>query len=100
MSSSQPEGHRGDSFGFEHQHRGACVARIEPIPFEDLPAETQAMMEADTASGMYTTCSSFLGGHRFMRAIGAFAAMGGETTATVLAYEPGSVDRSRVGAQR
>ena len=31
------------------------MARIEPIPFEDLPAESRAMMEAGTATGMYTT---------------------------------------------
>jgi alkylhydroperoxidase family enzyme len=31
------------------------MARIEPVPFDDLPADTQAMMEAGTASGMYTT---------------------------------------------
>jgi len=29
--------------------------RIEPVPYEDLPAETRAMMDAGTASGMYTT---------------------------------------------
>ena len=34
---------------------GFTVERIEPIPFDDLPPETQAMMEAGTASGMYTT---------------------------------------------
>jgi alkylhydroperoxidase family enzyme len=194
------------------------VARIEPIPFDDLPAETKAMMEAGTATGMYTTivpmqimaystaamtamhrsyeatfrkgvleprlvellrlhsaqtamcapcstsrkddsisdddvacllapeasrftprefaamqffdqlandhhaigddtfrslaevfttaeiiemaylCSSFLGGHRLMHAIGAFAAMGDDSDETVLPYEPGSVDRSHAGA--
>lgn len=194
------------------------MARIEPIPFDDLPPETQAMMEAGTASGMYTTivpmqivayssaamtamhrsyeatfrkgvleprlvellrlhsaqtamcapcstsrkddsiseddvacliapdaarftprefaamqffdqlandhhtidddtfrrlaevfttaeivemaylCSSFLGGHRLMHAIGAFAAMGDDSGPTVLPYEPGSVDRSHVAA--
>jgi alkylhydroperoxidase family enzyme len=31
------------------------MARIQPVPFEDLPAETQVMMEAGTATGMYTT---------------------------------------------
>ena len=31
------------------------MARIEPIPWNDLPDETRAMMEAGTASGMYTT---------------------------------------------
>lgn len=31
------------------------MARIEPVPFDDLPEETKAMMEAGTASGMYTT---------------------------------------------
>lgn len=29
--------------------------RIEPVPLDDLPAETRAMMEAGTATGMYTT---------------------------------------------
>ncbi len=197
------------------------MARIEPIPFDDLPAETRAMMEAGAATGMYTTivpmqimaystaattamhrayeatfrkgvleprlvellrlhsaqtamcapcsasrkddsisdddvaclispdasrftprefaamqffdqlandhhaidddtfrslakvfttaeiiemaylCSTFLGGHRLMHAIGAFAAIdtdGANGTDTVLAYEPGAVDRSNVGA--
>jgi alkylhydroperoxidase family enzyme len=194
------------------------VARIEPIPFDDLPPETQAMMEAGTATGMYTTtvpmqivayssaamaamhrsyeatfrkgvleprlvellrlhsaqtamcapcstsrkddsvseddvaclvspdasrftprevaamqffdqlatdhhaidddtfrsladvfttaeivemaylCSSFLGGHRLMHALGAFAALGDDSGPTVLAYEPGSVDRRRAVA--
>jgi len=31
------------------------MARIEPVPFNDLPAATQEMMEAGTATGMYTT---------------------------------------------
>jgi alkylhydroperoxidase family enzyme len=31
------------------------MARIEPIPYDDLPAESRAMMEAGTATGMYTT---------------------------------------------
>jgi alkylhydroperoxidase family enzyme len=40
-------------------------------------------------------CSSFLGGHRLMHAIGAFAAIDDDSaSATVLAYEPGSIDRS------
>jgi alkylhydroperoxidase family enzyme len=194
------------------------MARIEPIPYEDLPEETRAMMEAGTATGMYTTtvplqivaystaamtamhrqyeatfrkgvleprlvellrlhsaqsamcapcstsrkddsiseddvacllspdegrfsaresaalrffdqlagdhhsidddtirslaevfttaevvemaylCSSFLGGHRFMHAIGAFAAMGDDQGEAVLIYEPGSIDRSHAPA--
>ena len=41
-------------------------------------------------------CSSFLGGHRLMHAIGAFAAMGDDSGTTVLPYEPGSVDRPSV----
>jgi alkylhydroperoxidase family enzyme len=40
-------------------------------------------------------CSSFLGGHRLMHAIGAFAAMSGDAaTDAVLPYEPGAIDRS------
>lgn len=41
-------------------------------------------------------CSNFLGGHRLMHAIGAFAAMsdGGGVDDAVLAYEPGAVDRA------
>ena len=31
------------------------MARIEPVPFDELPADTQAMMAAGTATGMYTT---------------------------------------------
>jgi alkylhydroperoxidase family enzyme len=31
------------------------MARIEPIPYEDLPDESRAMMEAGVATGMYTT---------------------------------------------
>ena len=31
------------------------MARIEPVPFDELPAETQAMLAAGTATGMYTT---------------------------------------------
>jgi len=31
------------------------MARIEPIAWDDLPADSQAMMEAGTATGMYTT---------------------------------------------
>jgi alkylhydroperoxidase family enzyme len=192
------------------------VARIEPVPFDELPAETRAMMEAGAATGMYTTvvpmqivaystaamtaihrsyeatfrkgvleprlvellrlhsaqtamcapcstsrkddsisdddvaclsspdasrftlrefaamqffdqlandhhaidddtfralaemfttaeivevaylCSSFLGGHRLMHAIGVFAAMGDDSSDSVLRYEPGSVDRALV----
>jgi alkylhydroperoxidase family enzyme len=37
-------------------------------------------------------CSSFLGGHRLMHAIGALAATGDDAGASVLTYEPGSVD--------
>ena len=44
-------------------------------------------------------CSTFLGGHRLMHAIGAFAAMSDDDPADpVLAYEPDAVDRSTVGA--
>jgi alkylhydroperoxidase family enzyme len=39
-------------------------------------------------------CSSFLGGHRLMHAIGAFAAMGENSDEHVIAYQPGDVDRS------
>ena len=38
-------------------------------------------------------CSTFLGGHRLMHAIGAFGGVAGDGEA-VLAYEPGSIDRS------
>lgn len=38
-------------------------------------------------------CSSFLGGHRLMHAIGAFAAMSDDGGESVLRYEPGSIDR-------
>jgi alkylhydroperoxidase family enzyme len=31
------------------------MARIEPIPYEDLPDESRAMMESGSATGMYTT---------------------------------------------
>lgn len=41
-------------------------------------------------------CSTFLGGHRLMHAIGAFAAMDGDDGEHVLAYEPGGVDRGTV----
>jgi alkylhydroperoxidase family enzyme len=34
---------------------GGIVARIEPVPYDDLSDETKAMMDAGTASGMYTT---------------------------------------------
>ena len=44
-------------------------------------------------------CSSFLGGHRLMHAIGAFAAMGEDSGETVLRYEPGSIDRSHPGVE-
>ena len=43
-------------------------------------------------------CSSFLGGHRLMHAIGAFAAIGDDSSDAVLRYEPGSIDRSLAGA--
>jgi len=39
-------------------------------------------------------CSSFLGGHRLMHAIGAFAAMGENSDEHVIAYHSGDVDRS------
>lgn len=31
------------------------MARIEPIPWDEVPEDTRAMMEAGTATGMYTT---------------------------------------------
>jgi alkylhydroperoxidase family enzyme len=31
------------------------LARIEPIPWDDLPAQSRAMMESGTQTGMYTT---------------------------------------------
>ena len=33
------------------------MARIEPIAWDDLPAESREMMEAGTATGMYTITS-------------------------------------------
>lgn len=33
------------------------MARIEPIPMEDLPAESREMMESGSATGMYTITS-------------------------------------------
>jgi alkylhydroperoxidase family enzyme len=44
-------------------------------------------------------CSTFVGGHRLMHAIGAFAAIGdsGDDEA-ILPYEPGSIDRAHVSA--
>jgi alkylhydroperoxidase family enzyme len=43
-------------------------------------------------------CSTFLGGHRLMHAIGAFGAadVDGADAAPVLAYESGSIDRSNL----
>lgn len=81
------------------------------LQFFDLLADDHHSIDDDTfreLAKVFTTaeiiemaylCSSFLGGHRLMHAIGAFAAIDeGAAVDPVLPYEPGSIDRSRVGA--
>ena len=78
------------------------------LRFFDLLADDHHSIDDDTFRSLaevFTTaeiiemaylCSSFLGGHRLMHAIGAFAAV--DESDAVLDYEAGDVDRSHVGA--
>jgi alkylhydroperoxidase family enzyme len=80
------------------------------LQFFDLLADEHHSIDDDTFRSLaevFTTaeivemaylCSSFLGGHRLMHAIGAFAAAEEGAADAVLAYRPGDVDRSRVGS--
>lgn len=82
---------------------------LAALQFFDLLADDHHAIDDDTFRSLaevFTTaeiiemaylCSSFLGGHRLMHAIGAFAATDDVGTGPVLAYEPGDVDRSRSG---
>jgi alkylhydroperoxidase family enzyme len=92
-----------DSAQFEPRERAA-------LRFFDLLADDHHSIDDDTFRSLaevFTTaeciemaylCSSFLGGHRLMHAIGAFAAMDDDSSESpVIAYEPGDVDRSHVG---
>jgi alkylhydroperoxidase family enzyme len=79
---------------------------LAALRFFDLLADDHHSIDDDTFRSLaevFTTaeiiemaylCSSFLGGHRLMHAIGAFTATDEVGTGPVLAYEPGDVDRS------
>ncbi len=93
-----------ESANFDPRERAA-------LHFFDLLADDHHSIDDDTFRSLaevFTTaeivemaylCSSFLGGHRLMHAIGAFAAMDDSSgVEPVLAYESGAVDRSRAGS--
>lgn len=94
-----------DSAQFDPRERAA-------LEFFDLLADDHHSIDDDTfrsLADVFTTaeiievaylCSSFLGGHRLMHAIGAFAAIDDDAAdGAVIAYAPGDVDRSRVAVQ-
>lgn len=79
---------------------------LAALRFFDQLAEDHHSIDDDTfrsLSKVFTTaeivemaylCSTFLGGHRLMHAIGAFATSDETDTEWVLAYVPGSIDAS------
>ena len=91
-----------DSAQFDPRERAA-------LEFFDQLADDHHSIDDDTFRSLaevFTTaeivemaylCSSFLGGHRLMHAIGAFAAIDDSDSEPVITFEPGDVDRSNVG---